>query len=127
MPLATRGAGDAPPGTDHRFIRVMILSTMFGQFPFLKKLFADTPYAGPVLHGALALAMPDLITEIVRRCDHAEDFVGLPQRWIIERTIAGLNRCRRLAKDWVNVDHNALAFLRLASICLMLRKLCNSS
>ena len=47
--------------------------------------------------------------------------------WIVERTIAWLNRCRRLTKDWENRNNNALAFLRLASIRLMLRKLCNPS
>jgi transposase len=46
-------------------------------------------------------------------------------RWIVERTIAWLNRCRRLAKDWENLNRSALAFLKLASIRLMLRKLCN--
>lgn len=40
--------------------------------------------------------------------------------WIIERTIGWLNRCRRLAKDWENLNRKALAFLRLASIRLML-------
>jgi hypothetical protein len=49
----------------------------------------------------------------------------LPKRWIVERTIAWLNRCRRLAKDWENLNGNALAFVKLASIRLMLRKLCN--
>jgi transposase len=51
----------------------------------------------------------------------------LPKRWIVERTLAWLNRCRRLAKDWENHTRKALAFLRLASIRLMLRKLCNPS
>ena len=106
---------------------LMVLSTLFGQFPFLKKLFADTAYAGPVFQDGLALAMPGLVTEIVRRCDQAKGFVVLPKRWIVERTIAWLNRCRRLAKDCENLNHNALAFLRLASIRLMLRKLCNPS
>jgi transposase len=44
-------------------------------------------------------------------------------RWLVERTIAWLNR--RHAKDWENLNHKALTFLRLASIRLMLRKLCN--
>src|SRR5215207_8658630 len=44
---------------------------------------------------------------------------------LVERTIAWLNRCRRLAKDWENLNRKALAFLRLTSIRLMLRKLCN--
>jgi transposase len=54
-------------------------------------------------------------------------FVVLPQRWIVERTIAWLNGRCRLARDWENLNHNPLAFLRLASIRLMLRKLCNPS
>jgi transposase len=41
-----------------------------------------------------------------------------------DSTFAWLNRCRRLAKDFENLTRNALAFLRLASIRLMLRKLC---
>jgi len=41
------------------------------------------------------------------------------------RTFAWLNRCRRLAKDFENLTRNGLAFLRLASIRLMLRKLCS--
>ena len=105
----------------------MVLSTLFGQFPFLKKLFADSAYTGPVFHDGLANAMPSLVTEIVRRCDQARGFVVLSKRWIVERTIGWLGRCRRLAKDWENRNHSALAFLRLASIRLMLRKLCNPS
>jgi transposase len=62
--------------------------------------------------------------EIVKRSDTAKGFAVLPKRWIVERTIAWLNRCRRLAKDWECVNRKALAFLRLASSRLMLRKLC---
>jgi transposase len=46
-------------------------------------------------------------------------FVVLPKRWIVERTLAWLNRCRRLAKDWESRNRKALAFLHLASIRLM--------
>jgi transposase len=55
----------------------------------------------------------------------AKGFVALPKRWIVERSIGWLNRCRRLAKDWENLNLSAFIFLRLASIRLMLRKLCN--
>ena len=105
----------------------MLLATLFGQFPFLTKLFADGAYDGPIFRNGLATVMPQLIPEIVKRSDHAKGFVVLPKRWIVERTIAWLNRCRRLAKDFENLSRNALAFLRLASIRLMLRKLCNPS
>jgi hypothetical protein len=62
--------------------------------------------------------------ELAMGSDAAKSFTVLPKRWIVERTIAWLNRCRRLAKDWECFNRKALAFLRLASIRLMLRKLC---
>src|ERR1700680_822325 len=79
---------------------IMLLATLFGMFPFLEKLFADSAYEGPIFHTALAAILPSLKTEIVKRSDQAKGFVVLPKRWIVERSIAWLNRCRRLAKDW---------------------------
>ena len=104
-----------------------LLATLFGLFPFLKRLFADSAYEGPIFETELASILPRLKTEIVKRSDQVKGFVVLPRRWIVERTIAWLNRCRRLAKDWENLNHTALAFLKLASIRLMLRKICNPS
>src|SRR6201988_4885240 len=102
---------------------ILLLSTLFGLFPFLRKLFADSAYEGPIFHTALAKILPLLETEIVKRSDRIKGFVVLPKRWIVERTIGWLNRCRRLAKDWECLNRNALAWLKLASIRLMLRKL----
>ena len=76
-----------------------LLATLFGLFPFLGKLFADSAHQGPVFHRALAGILPDLETEIVKRSDRVKGFVVQPRRWVVERTIAWLNRCRRLAKD----------------------------
>ena len=104
---------------------ILLLATLFGMYPFLKKLFADAAYQGPGFDKTLAKVLPHLETEIVRRSDHANGFVVLPKRWIVKHTIAWLSRCRRLAKDWENLNRKALAFLCLASIRLMLRKLCN--
>jgi transposase len=104
---------------------VLVMATLFGMFPFLKTLFADSGYQGPKFAKALAKVLPHLDIEIVKRSDQVSGFAVLPKRWIVERTIAWLNRCRRLAKDWENLNRKALAFLRLASIRLMLRKLCN--
>src|ERR1700760_3884098 len=49
--------------------------------------------------------MRSLVVEIVKRADGAKGFVVEPKRWIVERSIAWLNRCRRLAKDWENRNH----------------------
>jgi len=104
---------------------ILLLATLLETYPLLKKLFADAGYQGPKFRNALIKILPQLQTEIVKRSDQVKGFVVLPKRWIVERTIAWLNRCRRLAKDWENLNRKALAFLRLASIRLMLRKLCN--
>ena len=104
---------------------VLVLRTLFGRFPFLQKLFADGGYQGPIFRAAQKKALPGLETEIVKRSDAAKGFEVLPRRWVVERTFSWLGRCRRLAKDWENLNRKALAFLRIASIRLMLRKLCN--
>jgi transposase len=62
---------------------IALLSTLFGLFPFLEKLFADSAYQGPVFHTALASILPNLKTEIVKRSDVAKGFVALPKRWIV--------------------------------------------
>ena len=87
------------------------MATLFGMFPFLQKLFADGGYQGPEFSTALAKVRPHLNVEIVKRSDQAKGFVVLSKRWIVERTLAWLNRCRRLAKDWENRNRKALAFL----------------
>jgi transposase len=103
----------------------LVMATLFGMFPFLLKLYADGGYQGSEFQRALAKSLTQVNLEIVKRSDQVKGFVVLPKRWIVERTFAWLGRCRRLAKDWENLTRNALAFLRLASIRLMLRKLCN--
>ena len=104
-----------------------MLSTLFGMFPFLVKLFADAGYQGPKFRQAVKEILPKLKVEIVKRSDQVKGFKVVPKRWVVERTFAWLGRCRRLAKDFEKRRCIALAFLRLASIRLMLRRLCNPS
>jgi transposase len=105
---------------------VLLMATMFGMFPFLLKLYADSGYQGPKFQSGLRRVCRQINVKIVKRSDSGK-FVVLPQRWLVERTIAWLNRCRRLAKDWERMNENALAFLRWASIRLMVRKLCQAT
>ena len=102
----------------------LLMATLFGAFPFLLKLYADGGYQGAEFQATVKRAMTQVNVEIVKRSDCAKGFVVLPKRWLIERTFAWLNRCRRLAKDWECLSRKAFASLYLASIRLMLRKLC---
>ena len=103
---------------------VLLMSTVFGLYQFLLKLYADGGYQGPQFQQGLQNVCQQINVEIVKRSEAAKKFVVLPKRWIVERTIAWLNRCRRLAKDWECLNRSALAFLHWASVRLMVRKLC---
>jgi len=105
----------------------LLLHTLFGRFPFMTKLFADGGYQGPVFATAATRALPGLSVEIVKRSDTARGFEVLPKRWVVERSFGWYGRCRRLAKDFENPNRTALAFLRLASMRLMLRRLCQTT
>ena len=75
----------------------------------------------------MAGILPHLETEIVKRSNRVKGFVVQPRRWVVKRTIPGSTAAPDWPRTWENLNRNALAFLKLASIRLMLRKLCNPS
>ena len=90
-------------------------------FPFIKRIFADAGYAG----NKMALVVWRTGTwklEIVKRRD-ANGFEVLPKRWIVEPTFAWISRNRRLARDFERYATTVVAFIRLAMIRIMLRRL----
>ena len=60
--------------------------------------------------------------DIVKRSD-LHRFVVLPKRWIVERTLAWISRNRRLCRDYECQTGKAVAFIRLAMIRIMLRRI----
>ena len=66
---------------------------------------------------------PKLAVAVIKRSDDTSGFKVLPRRWVVERTIAWLNRCRRLAKDWEASVASAEAWLIIASIRRMTRRI----
>lgn len=98
-----------------------LIERCWDAYPSLSRLFADAGYAGQKLEAAIA-HLDRLAIEIVKRSD-ARRFVVLPRRWVVERTIAWLNRCRRLAKDWEATIASSEAWLIIASIRRMTRRL----
>ena len=90
-------------------------------FPFLERIFADGGYQGSRA-AAAAAATGEWILEIVKR-NELHKFVVLPKRWIVERTFAWISRNRRLARDFERYATTVAAFIRLAMIRIMLRRL----
>ena len=76
---------------------VLLMASLFGLYPFLLTLYADSGYQGKKFRHGLAAICRKVNLEIVKRGE-LHRFVVLPKRWIVERTIGWLNRCRRLAK-----------------------------
>jgi transposase len=100
----------------------ILLASVRSAFPWMRHIFADGAYAGDKLKAALA-TLGKWTIEIVKRSDAAKGFVLLPRRWVVERTIAWLNRNRRLAKDFECTVESALTWLYIASVKLMARRL----
>ncbi|MFO1156140.1 MAG: IS5 family transposase [Rhodospirillales bacterium] len=84
-------------------------------FPFIRVIFADGGYQGPVAATAVAKT-GDWQLSIVKRSDQAKGFIVLPKRWLVERTLAWLTRCRRLVRHYELSLHTSAAFIRLAMI-----------
>ena len=99
-----------------------MVSNIPRHFPRLRHVFADGAYAGPKLEGALK-RIGRWSLEIVNRPAGVKGFQLLPRRWVVERTLAWLNRNRRLAKDFETAIETAEAWIFLASIQLLTRRL----
>lgn len=100
----------------------MLLSQMRGVLTRLQKIWADAAYAGPQL-GDWVKAKCHWILEIVKRTDDMKGFVVLPKRWVAERSLSWLGRNRRLSKDYERLPESSEAFIYIASIRLMTKRL----
>ena len=99
-----------------------VLKSILKRWPWLRHVFADGGYAGPKLRGALQ-KVGKFTLEIIKRSDTAKGFEVLPRRWVVERTFAWLGRCRRLAKDVERTIVSAEAWVLIANIRLLTRRL----
>lgn len=100
----------------------LVVSKLLGRFPRLKVIWADAGYAGQLVDWVLA--MTGWLLEIVKRPKDSHHFEVLPRRWVVERTLAWLGRCRRLSKDYEALPQSSETWVRIAMIHLMLRRLC---
>jgi putative transposase len=99
----------------------LVLQKLRGSFPRLRLIWADGGYAGALV--AWVAAFAGWVLAIVKRSDDLQGFVILPHRWIVERTFGWLSKYRRLAKDYEETSASAEAWIRLAMIQLMARRL----
>ena len=99
----------------------LVLSKLLGRFPRLKLIWADAAYAGHLVDWAHGLG--GWLIEVVKRAKHSHGFEVLPRRWVVERTLGWLGRNRRLSKDYEGLTESSEAWIHLAMIHLMLKRL----
>ncbi len=106
-----------------------VLKSLRHSFPWLRHVCAKPApakagagYAGPKPRGVLEKT-GDWTMEIVKHSDSAEGFEPLPRRWVVERAFAWLGRCRSLAKDFEKTIKSAEAWITIAPIRLVTRRL----
>ena len=101
---------------------VPLLKAARRAFRRLRHIFADRVYRGPKLLNAIS-DVGKWTIEVVTRTESVGSFKPEPRRWVIERTFAWFGRCRRLAKDFEKTITSAEAWIMMASIRVLSRRL----
>ncbi len=87
----------------------------------LKALYADGAYAGRLED--IVSYFYGWVLHIVKKLDEQKGFVVLPRRWIVERTLAWINKNRRLSKDYEFEPKSSEAMIKWAMVAVMIRRL----
>ena len=97
---------------------VALLRASRDLWPFLAHCFADRAYQGERVGTATAITI-----EIVAPDEGQKSFAVQPRRWVVERTLRWISRCRRLARDHEATASSARAFFVLAAAMVLVRRL----
>jgi len=98
-----------------------VLSGCKGDYPRLKKIWADGQYTGWLIDWACETL--GICLEIVLRSDDVSGFEVLPRRWVVERTFAWLGRYKRLAKDYELNPVHSESMVYVAMTQMLLKRL----
>jgi transposase len=90
-------------------------------FPSIKLTWADGGYAGQLVTWAKTALK--LTLQIVKRPDDLHTFKVLPRRWVVERTLAWITRCRRTVRDYERLTEHHETIIYWAMIITMSRRL----
>jgi putative transposase len=102
----------------------LVLAPLAHAFTRLRKIWADSGYAGALVNWVRNLRSSNRIDlEIVKRTDEMQGFVVLPRRWIVERTFAWISFHRRLSKDYEYLPATSETFIQISMIRLMLARI----
>lgn len=99
----------------------LVLTRARMTMPSIALVWADGGYAGRCV--AFARQFLRITLQIVRKPAGQRTFEVLPRRWVVERTLSWLVRCRRLDHDYERLPEHAEAMVKWTMIGLMTRRL----
>lgn len=102
----------------------LVLEPLRHRFSRLRLIVADAIYNGGIAEWVRGLRPRNkLRLKVMTKKPGAKTFEVIPFRWRVERTFAWLGRSRRLSKDYEGTTTSSEAFVKLAMIHLMARRL----
>jgi putative transposase len=109
-----------PASASDREGGMRLLESVREAVKYLQVLWADSAFQGAL---EWAWVRWGWVGQVIRRMAGQAGFVVQPKRWIVERTFGWLNRSRRLSKEYERTAESSEAFIRVAMIHLMLKRL----
>jgi putative transposase len=116
-----------PADVQDRDALALVLQDVHAKSPFVTMAFVDGGYQGDEAQRAAFEASRITITVVKRTDKEVKGFIVLPKRWVVERTFGWINRARRLAKDFEATAESALAWLQMALVFLIIRRLARNA
>jgi transposase len=110
----------APASTQDRVGGVGLVGLLRGEVKRIRMLWGDSHFDRAL---SCAWAWWGWVGVVVRKLVGQVGFVVQPKRWIVERTFGWWNRSRRLSKDYERTTASSEAFIKVAMIHLMARRL----
>ena len=98
-----------------------VLDRLRFRMPSVAMIWADGGYAGRLV--GYARQVLKVLVDIVRKREGQRTFEVLPRRWVVERTLSWISRCRRLAHDYERLPEHSEAMVKWAMVGLMARRL----
>ena len=92
-------------------------------YPELETIFGDRAYEKAGFPAFVEQWKPGCKLNVIARKESDEGFVRLPIRWVVERTNAWLTKNRRLCRSYEHTTSSEAAYVRIAMIHRMVRRL----
>jgi hypothetical protein len=109
-----------PADTQDRVGGIALVESLRRAVKRIKMLWGDLHFDTALSHAWVCWGW---LGVVVRKLVGQVGFVVQAKRWIVERTFGWLNRSRRLSKDYERTTESSAAFVKIAMIHLMIRRL----